>query len=255
MLEASIAGAVDVARGAGIDAAVVRAEIRGARVGVEMPSHVAWVALTAEATARLAIERLVLRALAGRLPVSMPSSVVHRDRVCVRTRLSGRSGLEHHRRAMDDQAVGQAWARQFGTLFAAVHTALSADALAALITAGLPTRPAVDLDDVRRGATALGSIKAQRLVDSYEPGGDRTFLHGDLGSHNVVTDGQGHIVGLYARDRDRSRARRSLPERAWPGSPCQASSLVKTAPSTGCGPAGRGSGRPLASSMAIGPSF
>lgn len=200
MLEPSIAGAVEVARGAGLDARVVRAEIRGARVMVELPSHVAWVALTAEATARLAIERMVLQALAGRLPVSIPSSVVHRDRVCVRTRVSGRSGLQHHRRAVDDHAVGEAWARQFGMLFATVHTALSAEALEALIAAGLPTRPAVDLDDVRRGAAALSSIKAQRLVDSYEPGGDRTFLHGDLGSHNVVVDGQGHIVGLYDFD-------------------------------------------------------
>src|SRR5712692_1931390 len=132
MLEQSIAGAVEVARGAGLDARVVRAEIRGARVMVELPSHVAWVALTAEATARLAIERMVLQALAGRLPVSIPSSV--------------------------------------------------------------------DLDDARRGAAALSSIKAQRLVDSYEPDEDRTFLHGDLGSHNVVVDGQGQIVGLYDFD-------------------------------------------------------
>jgi len=143
MLEQSIAGAVEVARGAGLDARVVRAEIRGPRVMVELPSHVAWVALTAEATARLAIERMVLQALAGRLPVLIPSSVVHRDRVCVRTRVSGRSGLEHHLRAVDDQAVGEAWARQFGMLFATVHIALSADALEALIAAGLPKRPAV----------------------------------------------------------------------------------------------------------------
>jgi len=114
--------------------------------------------------------------------------------------VSGRSGLEHHLRAVDDQAVGEAWARQFGMLFATVHTALSADALEALIATGLPKRPAVDLDDVRRGAAALSSIKAQRLVDSYEPDGDRTFLHGDLGSHNVVVDGQGQIVGLYDFD-------------------------------------------------------
>jgi aminoglycoside phosphotransferase (APT) family kinase protein len=101
---------------------------------------------------------------------------------------------------MDNHAVGAAWARQFGMLFAAVHTALAADAQDTLIAAGLPTRPAVDLDDARRGATALSSIKAQRLVDSYEPGEDRAFLHGDLGSHNVVVDGQGHIVGLYDFD-------------------------------------------------------
>jgi len=189
MLEQSIVGAVEVARGAGLDTRVIGAEIRGARVVVELPSHVAWAALTAEATARLAIERMILQALAGRPPVSIPSSVVHRDRLCVRTRVSGRSGLEHHRRAMDDHAVGEAWARQFGMLFAAVHTALSAEALEALIATGLPTRPAVDLDDARRGAAALSSIEAQRLVDSYEPGEDRTFLHGDLGSHNVVVDG------------------------------------------------------------------
>ncbi len=128
MLEQSIARAVEVARGAGLDTRVIRAEIRGARVVVEMPLHVAWVALTAEATARLAIERMVLQALAGRLPVLIPSSIVHRDQLCVRTRLSGRSGLEHHRRAMDDQAVGEAWARELGMLFAAVQTARSANA-------------------------------------------------------------------------------------------------------------------------------
>src|SRR2546427_4232354 len=132
MLEQSIAGAVEVARGAGLDTRVVSAAIRGSRVMVELPSPVAWVALTAEATARLAIERMVLQALAGRLPVSIPSSIVHRDQVCVRTRLSGRSGLEHHRRAMDDHAVGEAWACELGMLFAAVHTALSANAVEAL---------------------------------------------------------------------------------------------------------------------------
>jgi len=165
---------------------------RGVPLALSLPITMAVMVVLA-----FAIERMVLQALVGRLPVSIPSSVAHRDRVCVRTRLSGRSGLEHHRRAMSDRAVGEAWARQFGMLFAAVHTALAADAQDTLMAAGLPTRPAVDLDDARRGATALSSNKAQRLVDSYEPGEDRAFLHGDLGSHNVVVDGQGHIVGLY----------------------------------------------------------
>lgn len=62
--------------------------------------------------------------------------------------------------------------------------------------------PDIDLDDVVRGAEALPerdaalAIVAAHTAQVVAPG-DRTFLHGDLGSHNVVVDDRGRIAGLF----------------------------------------------------------
>jgi aminoglycoside phosphotransferase (APT) family kinase protein len=195
-LDAAVARALELARRVGVDTAIERIEKRGARVLVELPAHVVWIALDEPTAARLSTERVVMRTLAGRLPVAIPVPVMDERDACVRTKVIGRPGLAQHRRAMVDAAIATVWGRELGALFAAVHTAVPEEELSALVAAGVPARPLLDLDDVRRAATVL-SPKAVRLAERYEPGGARTFLHGDLGSHNVVVDETGRITGVF----------------------------------------------------------
>ena len=42
-------------------------------------------------------------------------------------------------------------------------------------------------------AAAIGTIYNQQVVAPS----DRTFLHGDLGSHNLLVDERGRVVGLF----------------------------------------------------------
>lgn len=201
---APISRAVALAIRAGVDARVVRAEVRDTRVVVEFPAHIAWVALGASASAWLRVEDAVLRALRGRLPVAIPVPILASEDVCLRTRVSGRSGLEFHQSVMKDPALGAAYAVEIGTLCAAIHRALPASEVDALVAAGLPTTPVLDLDDVLRAARTLVDPRAGRalaLVDAHQARSvtptDCTFLHGDLGSHNLVVDDAGRIGGLF----------------------------------------------------------
>src|SRR5436305_8257139 len=85
--------AVALARRAGAEARVLRVELRTGRILVELPSDVVWLALDPAGAARLAGERAVLGALAGRLPVAIPAWVDHDEGACRRTRVVGESGL------------------------------------------------------------------------------------------------------------------------------------------------------------------
>jgi len=199
--------AVALAGRAGVDARIVRAEARDARVVVEFPAHIVWIAQGAAAAARLRLEDFVLRTLQGRLPVAIPQPLLASDGMSLRTRVSGRSGLEFHRAAMSDPALGAAYAVELGTLAAAIHRALSASECQALAVAGLPSRLAIDLDDVLRAASTLDRARARltfALVDAHEAQAvmpaDSAFLHGDLGSHNLVFDDEGRISGLFDFD-------------------------------------------------------
>lgn len=203
-LTAAIAIAVDLAQQAGVDARVVRAESRSGRVVVELPHHIVWIAGDDGSARRLAVERRVLAALAGRLPVEIPRSVAHAARACLRTKVVGRSGLDQHRRAMTDATVAADYAVELAGLFAAVHGALSTAELARLVDAGLPRVARLDLDDVVRAARDLDGARRDRALDLVEvhraqavAPGDRAFLHGDLGSHNLVVDDAGRITGLF----------------------------------------------------------
>ena len=196
--------AVALAVRAGVDARVVRAEARDARVLVEFPAHIVWIAQGPAATARLRLEDIVLQTLQDRLPVAIPRPILAGERMCLRTRVSGRSGLEFHRVAMSDPALGAAYAVEIGTLAAAIHRALSASECQALSVAGLPSSPALDLDDVLRAASSLDNARARlafALVDAHRAQAatpaDYAFLHGDLGSHNLVLDDKGRISGLF----------------------------------------------------------
>jgi aminoglycoside phosphotransferase (APT) family kinase protein len=199
--------AAALAARAGVDARIVRAEARDARVVVEFPAHIVWIAQGAAAAARLRLEDFVLRTLQGRLPVAIPQPLLASEGMNLRTRVSGRSGLEFHRTAMSDPALGAAYAVELGTLAAAIHRALSASECQALAVAGLPSRLAIDLDDVLRAASTLGRARARltfALVAAHEAQAvvpaDSAFLHGDLGSHNLVFDDEGRISGLFDFD-------------------------------------------------------
>ena len=201
---APVSRAVALAIRAGVDAPVVRAEARDERVVIEFPAHIAWVALGTSASARLRLEDAVLRVLRGRLPVAIPMPILASEEVCLRTKVSGQSGLEFHQSVMKDPALGAAYAVEIGTLCAAIHSALPGSEVDALVAAGLPTTPVLDLDDVLRAARAFGEPRAGRalaLVDSYQARSvtrtDCTFLHGDLGSHNLIVDDDGRISGLF----------------------------------------------------------
>ena len=66
----------------------------------------------------------------------------------------------------------------------------------------MPTVAQRDLDDVVRGAEAMPDRRrALALVEAHRAqviaSADRTFLHGDVGSHNLVVDGNGRIAGLF----------------------------------------------------------
>ena len=105
---------------------------------------------------------------------------------------------------MKDPAVAAAYAVEIGTLCAAIHGALSASEVDALVATGLPTTPVLDLDDVLRAAGTFVDPRAGRalaLVDAHRawsvPPTDCTFLHGDLGSHNLVVDDDRRISGLF----------------------------------------------------------
>ena len=196
--------AVALARRAGAEARVLRVELRTGRILVELPSHVVWLALDPAGAARLAVERAVLGALAGRLPVAIPACVVHDERACLRTKVVGQSGLDHHRRVMGDPALAHHHAVDLAGLFAAVHTALTPAERAQLVAAGLPTRAPLDRDDVARAAGALDPDRRDRalaLLDAQRlqvvSPADCTFVHGDLGSHNMVVDAAGSITGLF----------------------------------------------------------
>ena len=196
--------AVALASRAGVDNRVLRVERRGDRVVVELPGHVVWLAGSASTITQLALERRVLSALADRLPVAIPVPVAHEGRACLRTKVIGQSGLEHHGRVMTDPRIAAAFAVELGRLFAAVHTALGADDLRRLIEYGLPTTAVLDWPDIVRGAASLEgqrSRRAQALIEAHQmdriADADRTFLHGDLGSHNLVVDGDGRIIGLF----------------------------------------------------------
>jgi aminoglycoside phosphotransferase (APT) family kinase protein len=197
--------AVALAARAGVDARIVRAEARDARVVVEFPAHIVWIAQGAAAAARLRLEDFVLRTLQGRLPVAIPQPLLVSEGMSLRTRVSGRSGRELHRAAMTDPALGAAYAVDLGTLAAAIHRALSASECQTLTVAGLPSRLAIDLDDVLRAASTLdGARLTLALVDAHEAQAvmpaDSAFLHGDLGSHNLVFDDEGRISGLFDFD-------------------------------------------------------
>jgi aminoglycoside phosphotransferase (APT) family kinase protein len=199
---APISRAVALAIRAGVDARVVRAEERDTRVVVEFPAHIAWIALGAAASARLRVEDAVFRALRGRLSVAIPMPVLASEGVCLRTRVSGQSGLEFHQSVMKDPTLGAAYAVEIGTLCAAIHSALPTSEVDA--PAGLPTTPLLDLDDVLRAARAFGDPRtghALALVDSHQARSatptDCTLLHGDLGSHNLVVADDGRISGLF----------------------------------------------------------
>jgi len=195
--------AVALAARAGVDARIVRAEARDARVVVEFPAHILWIAKGA-ATARLRLEDVVLRTLQGRLPVAIPLPILAGESVSLRTKVSGRNGLEVHRAAMNAPALGATYAVELGTLAAAIHRALSASECQALALAGLPSSPAIDLDDVLRAASTLDKAPGRlafALVDAHRAQtvtpADCVFLHGDLGSHNLVFDDEGRISGLF----------------------------------------------------------
>ena len=150
----------------------------------------------------MAVERLTLHRLAGRLPVAIPVPVLADGPVCLRTKVVGGSGLLHHEYALADRSIGAAYADDHAALCAASHTAFSSNELDALVAAGLPAAAQLDLDDVVRGAEAMPDrARALALVEAHRAQviapADRTFLHGDVGSHNLVVDGNGRISGLF----------------------------------------------------------
>ncbi len=105
---------------------------------------------------------------------------------------------------MKDPARNTAYAIEIGTLSAAIHRALLPSEVDALVHAGLPTKPALDLDDALRAARTFADPRARRafaLVEAHHAQpvtrADRVFLHGDLGSHNLVVDDDGRIRGLF----------------------------------------------------------
>ncbi len=196
--------AVALAIRAGVDTRVIRAEARDTRVLVEFPAHIAWVALGAAASARLRVEDMVLRALQGRLPLAIPTPLLASEGVCLRTRVSGQSGLEFHRSAMKDFTLNAAYAIEIGTLCAAIHSVLLPSEVDALISAGLPTEPVLNLDDALRAARTFADPRvghAFALVEAHHAQlvtpADCAFLHGDLGSHNLLVDDDGRIRGLF----------------------------------------------------------
>ena len=150
----------------------------------------------------MAVERLTLHRLAGRLPVAIPVPVLADGPVCLRTKVVGGSGLLHHEYALADRSIGDAYADDHAALCAASHTAFSSNELDALVAAGLPAAAQLDLDDVVRGAEAMPDrARALALVEAHRAQviapADRTFLHGDVGGHNLVVDGNGRISGLF----------------------------------------------------------
>jgi len=162
----------------------------------------AFVAHDAATKRRMAVERLTLHRLAGRLPVAIPVPVLADGPVCLRTKVVGGSGLLHHEYALADRSIGDAYADDHAALCAASHTAFSSNELDALVAAGLPAAAQLDLDDVVRGAEAMPDrARALALVEAHRAQviapADRTFLHGDVGSHNLVVDGNGRISGLF----------------------------------------------------------
>ncbi|PYM94336.1 MAG: hypothetical protein DME04_08700 [Candidatus Rokuibacteriota bacterium] len=194
--------AISVARRAGITSTPLSVEARGARTVVIFATHVAFVAHDDATTRKTAGERLVLNRLAGRLPVAIPLPVLADGPVCLRTKVVGGPGLRHHEYALANGSIADAYAGDYGALFAALHTAFSSNELDAFVAAGLPAVAQLDLDDVIRGAEAMPDRAiALALIEAHRAQvvapADRTFLHGDVGSHNLVVDGTGRIAGLF----------------------------------------------------------
>ena len=194
--------AMSVARRAGITDPPLSVQVRAARTVIVFSTHVAFVAHDAATKRRMAVERLTLHRLAGRLPVAIPVPVLADGPVCLRTKVVGGSGLLHHEYALADRSIGDAYADDHAALCAASHTAFSSNELDALVAAGLPAAAQLDLDDVVRGAEAMPDrARALALVEAHRAQviapADRTFLHGDVGSHNLVVDGNGRISGLF----------------------------------------------------------
>jgi aminoglycoside phosphotransferase (APT) family kinase protein len=194
--------ALAAVRRIGVLEAPLHVEERNARTVVVFPHYVAWVAHDEVGEGKLALERRVLRLLGSRLPVPLPTPLLDEGPVCLRTKLEGRAGPDHHRRVMADPSLVGPWADELSALAVAVHAAFSSSEQAMLVAGGLPTVPFLDLDDVLRAAEALPSrglafalVKAHRAqVVTHS---DRTFLHGDLGSHNFLVDERGRVVGLF----------------------------------------------------------
>jgi hypothetical protein len=110
----------------------------------------------------------ILRALHGRLPVAIPMPILESEGVCLRTRVSGRSGLEFHHSAMNDSVLGAAYAVEIGRLCAAIHSALSTSEVKTLIAAGLPTT----LRAAHTFADPLGR-RGFALVEAHRPSRSR----------------------------------------------------------------------------------
>ena len=149
--------AVAIARRIGVIEDPLYVEERNFRTVVVFPHYVAWVAHDELGEGKLTLERKILRLLSSRLAVAVPTPLLEGGRVCLRTKLEGRPGLEHHRRVMADPSLVAAWADDLSALAIAVHTVLSVSEQAALVADGLPSVPALDLDDVMRAAEALPS--------------------------------------------------------------------------------------------------
>ncbi len=199
-VDAAVSLARELAGLAGVPADVGSAEVRGFRVVVDLGPYVAFVAVDAEGARRLRLERQILTTLRLRVPVALPTPLVEHETACLRRKVQGRAGLEHHRVAMSDAAVARSYARELARVMAAFHTAVTPDEVDAWRAAGLPGAPYLDAADIERAAVTLTSPqrdKALTLLERPLAETDRCFLHGDLGSHNLVVDEAGRITGVF----------------------------------------------------------
>src|SRR5438552_3627274 len=199
-VDRAVALARELARGVGLDPDVASAESRGFRVVVDCGAAVAYVAGDDAGGRRLALERRLLRVLQTRVPVALPAPLVEHPRACLRLKVRGRPGLDHHRRAMANPSVAHDYAGELARVMAAFHAAIAPDEFPTWLAAGLPEAPYVDRADVELAASTMAPperVKAQSFLAQPPPVDGRCFLHGDLGSHNLVVDDDGRITGVF----------------------------------------------------------
>jgi aminoglycoside phosphotransferase (APT) family kinase protein len=193
-----------------------RVERRGSRALAELADRIAWVPLDDVGRMEIAREDRVLRAVAkvAGAPVAFPHVIASDARGSVRTRLEGFPALKVHRQLLENELRTRAFAAELAGLAVWLHRVPAAEL-------ALPGAQFNDgevragIEHVARFEANYGAL-ASGVLDVEQPrcAGD-TFLHGDLGSHNLLLDSRGHASGLVdfadARAGDRHYELRWLP--------------------------------------------